>query len=1366
MKKWILSVIVIYIALASIFCINAANVDNITVSDNSIVNQHVVEDYGVSADLQLNNADNNYLDNDLVDDLKISQSNVELSQRNVVVNQNSDNLLSVSSNDVKLSVLGSSSNSNLKDLQELIKQTPKGSTLDLHDDYNTITDKLIIQIDKDIVIDGHGHTIDLAGSDHHDHYFKVTGGKVVFQNIRFINGYNNDDDNGGAILLKDSAIGEIYNCVFENCFAKKDGGAIAVKNNNMLIVKNSTFLNNHAEKYSGGAIWANDLIIIDNCTFKGNIAGDNGGALYAYRDANIQNTAFLDNKADSEGGAVFVRGSNTNIYDSIFENNYVKDDGGALHSEGNLNIQNTIFKKNKAGDCSGAVDAENKNGNTLNIYNSTFEGNVAGGDAGAIWIDHDKSNIEYCVFKDNKAGKTCGAICSKGTVYLLRCTYSNNLVGDFDKPFHIHRIQLDDFPISTEQTDLNLKISIVNETSIVITTDKMLLSDIVIVKINNETYTVSIIDGYGSTEINLPAGHYTATAFFKNNIMFKACSQSIDFDIICATNATSQTNDTHEFFLYSDYYESNYTYPALHPSGDIGSFKDLEAIINGLKPGDVYTFDRNYTFTGNSGININIDNVTLDGNFCIIDGMNSSSIFNVYGNNVRIVNLTICNACHQGLKQDTPDLTIVNSPVCWFGDDGMIDDCLFFGNSAVLGGAISWTGNNGLINNTIFLNNVARGAGGAIYVNGKNLTVSNSPFLDSDSLLVGEAIYLGRGSQGFNISDCTYDSILSIKADMIDIENLFYNIVSSVFNNKVNLLEMAYSAFVHNGTAGYLKDGTEYGGGFVEDVFSLEFAKYLANNVTLIKEYHFKNVNSMDDLFTALHNNKYDVNFIFIKNIIIGSEDPTVMNSDDEIKSEYECACKMTAKVAFEGIMDYFKNDGDIDFNTVSAALNKNGIAPENVAVFLNVNFAGTYNIYSRNTWMPSGKGFNVVNIYGNGTRIYANSGNRDEYKWADLKEDDMFLVSDLIIQGFNTAISLKGGSCTLNKVCFYLNVKDYIIDRDYGAAILNDGGIVTCTNCSFINNYSKNGGAIFNEGIMSVNNCTFIDNIAYGKGDDIFNQNEGIIVIDGINISCTNNIVECEVDSFSSGLVIFVGILTVVASSIIAYFCGKGITCISGSESLGSIVGWLLCMGFSSGITDLVLKHNYDLHFNRIAYVATVLALSAILGGISAYSGAIAGMEVYEDRMDAQALAEFRKNANLNSEININENIEDSLVEQNKRYVQSFFADEANYNELNQDKIVNLKIKTTGDKYLTFNSGQKVYQCKLTCDIDIPGFKSDIVLFSEGKFYRRITENIYREILSDSKWLQYLEIPEALNAQTTKPPIYQTMNWLFREDY
>ena len=352
MKKWVLGIIVMYIALASISCIYAANVDNITVSDNSIVNQHVVEDYGVSADLQLNNTDNNYLDNDFVDDLKISQSNS-------AINQNHDNLLSVCNDDTKLSVLGSSSNSNLKDLQELIKQTPKGSTLDLHNDYNTLTDKLIIQIDKDIVIDGHGHTIDLAGSDHHDHYFKVTGGKVVFQNIRFINGYNNDDDNGGAILLKDSAIGEIYNCTFENCFAKKDGGAIAVKNNNMLIVKNSTFLNNHAEKYSGGAIWANDLIIIDNCTFKGNIAGDNGGALYAYRDANIQNSVFIDNKADSNGGAVCTNGginmtfsnftSNiaggkglsvyankkiTSVY-CFYDDFYVCNGGGALYSKNN-----------------------------------------------------------------------------------------------------------------------------------------------------------------------------------------------------------------------------------------------------------------------------------------------------------------------------------------------------------------------------------------------------------------------------------------------------------------------------------------------------------------------------------------------------------------------------------------------------------------------------------------------------------------------------------------------------------------------------------------------------------------------------------------------------------------------------------------------------------------------------------------------------------------------------------------------------------------------------------------------------------------------------------------------------------------------
>ncbi|WP_295615486.1 hypothetical protein [uncultured Methanobrevibacter sp.] len=64
----------------------------------------------------------------------------------------------------------------LKGLQGHIDDTSAGSTFDFFHDFYTINNKLIIKVSKDIIIDGHGHTIDLTGSSKHDHYFKITNG--------------------------------------------------------------------------------------------------------------------------------------------------------------------------------------------------------------------------------------------------------------------------------------------------------------------------------------------------------------------------------------------------------------------------------------------------------------------------------------------------------------------------------------------------------------------------------------------------------------------------------------------------------------------------------------------------------------------------------------------------------------------------------------------------------------------------------------------------------------------------------------------------------------------------------------------------------------------------------------------------------------------------------------------------------------------------------------------------------------------------------------------------------------------------------------------------------------------------------------
>ena len=72
----------------------------------------------------------------------------------------------------------------------------------------------------------------------------------------------------------------------------------------------------------------------------------------------------------------------------------------------------------------------------------------------------------------------------------------------------------------------------------------------------------------------------------------------------------------------------------LNSAYDIG---DLDGGIGHLSPGGEYNFDKNYTVGGDSAIDINANNVTINGNGYSINAYDhNGSLFNVFGDNVVI----------------------------------------------------------------------------------------------------------------------------------------------------------------------------------------------------------------------------------------------------------------------------------------------------------------------------------------------------------------------------------------------------------------------------------------------------------------------------------------------------------------------------------------------------------------------------------------------------------------------------------------------------------------------------------------------------------------------------------------------------------
>ena len=186
-------------------------------------------------------------------------------------------------------------NSNVKsfyDLQDEVNNLSSGDTLDLDCDYkydgNGTFDGVTIAT-RDVVIDGHGHTLDANSGDKWVRIFWVNGASgnnglnVTLKNIVFTNAnlnHHNVDDEGGAVWGWYSDGLQIINCTFINNYAYWYGGAVATQAHNV-VIRDCTFINNSAE-VAGGAI-NNNYVGVDifDCSFYNNSAPSGGGVYSA-----------------------------------------------------------------------------------------------------------------------------------------------------------------------------------------------------------------------------------------------------------------------------------------------------------------------------------------------------------------------------------------------------------------------------------------------------------------------------------------------------------------------------------------------------------------------------------------------------------------------------------------------------------------------------------------------------------------------------------------------------------------------------------------------------------------------------------------------------------------------------------------------------------------------------------------------------------------------------------------------------------------------------------------------------------------------------------------------------------------------------
>ena len=719
---------------------------------------------------------------------------------------------------------------------------------------------------------------------------------------------------------------------------------------------------------------------------------------------------------------------------------------------------------------------------------------------------------------------------------------------------------------------------------------------------------------------------------------------------MCISCVSASDNTNSSMTAGSDIPVDNMTVP--------GSYDDLKGDIQNIHSGEVYNFTRDYRFDGDGQIiilkeriiPIVQDNIVINGNGHTIDagGSKNFAVFRISGNNVTIANLTFANSEPGSLQvpKINPSFLIgheghdayrydrINSPVCWQGNNGVMKDCSFYNNRAVNGGAMAWTGSDGKIDNCIFINNTARGVGGALCIGGVNNLVSNCVFINSRSLLSEEAIYLNRNRENITFASFVYTNQIPVIDGAvlnIDEDYLFYSYDIYAYGNlstsegyKLDVVPLLYKAIVNGGVNDIgdikLRTTIESGNcvinGIVNDVG--DNIKYYAQHFNETRVFAF-NIAAYEE-FTSWDNRR--VGSEYLKSLYFSNITDFNQVFDYLIHGNYTVGITQTQIIYVSNLRDYI-----VARDCYAFGLWFDGDkGAENFVNNLKVVFTDKLTLNCDYTWNPHNMGYTSVIIMGNGSTIKGGAKDRDEKKWVQIDEKATFIATDLVIKNFNTAVECLAGICFFDNVQFDNNRMDYIIDRDWGAAILNTG-YVACENCRFTNNYAKNGGAIFNQGILELNNITFANNKAYGVGNDVCVGDGGIVRINGVNITKEssknlNAIAGINLDgnmtylmphlyfaeSMSAGTSAIVSALAVATATIAGLAAG---TCFA-NPFVGAAVGFGVGALIGAGLSAAIISQHYDVNYSRLKTILTTTIECAIAGAIGGYIGSCnMGLEI-----------------------------------------------------------------------------------------------------------------------------------------------------------
>ena len=925
-----------------------------------------------------------------------------------------------------------------------------------------------VVINKNIVIDGKGHTIDAKNL---GRIFNIGEGfTVTLTNATLINGKAAEGGaiyNDGSLTLSDVKLSDNA--------ADSYGGAVF--NNGHLVVSDSVFDSNDivnrgsaSVDYGGAAIynWYDGVLTVSGSNFTNNIKNyKNGdrlvGAIATIGDATISDSYFVNN-AGRWGGAISTAGyllagddvNTLTVSGSTFKENGGLYGAGIFVAGSDFTVSDCVFDKNTAFG-KGDMTPNNNNGAAIvvtdtgkditgAITGSKFTNNKAQY-GGAIYICEGNIAISDSLFENNSADVEGGAID-------INTVNGNPEVSISGSKFINNSA-------SYGGAIVNVKDLTVRNTEFV----------------NNAPDTIFNYVGFGGnldlgienfTDLQNAIGLVTGTLTLNQNVVMTddeaanfvngvVINKNIRID---GKGHTIDARDLGRIFSIGEGFTVTLTNATLIN----GKAAEGGAIYNdgSLTLSDVKLSDNAADSYGGAVFN--------NGHLVVSDSVfDSNDIVNRGSASVDYGGAAIYNWKEGTLKVTNSNFT--NNIKNYKNGDNLVGAITTIGNATVSG--------SNFVNNSGRWGGAISATGAELRKNSSTLTVSNTIFRDNAALYAG-AVYIWGSN--YNIADCVFDNNTAFgKGNMTPNNNnggaLVVSQVSK-FNEPITGT-ISGSKFTNNkaqyGGAAYFNKGFVT---ITDSVFENNIATAEGGAVGFSRA-------SVKDLVVSINNSSFVGNKAPVAGAIFTNVDSKITNSN------------FTKNTASKG----------------GAVLNENGAKLTVDNSTFKDNAADSYGgaVLNNGELIVTNSVFDANDILNRGS-AGVDHGGAAIYNWENAKLDISKSNFTNNIKNYVNGDRLVGAVTTIGNA----TIRDsYFVNNSgrWGGALAATGGVsdsaintIGVDGTKFVNNTALYGGAMFVwASNYTISNSVFDNNSAFGKGDMSPNDNNGgalIVTQDNIPVS------------------------------------------------------------------------------------------------------------------------------------------------------------------------------------------------------------------------------------------------------------------------